>query len=237
MARLIFDIETAGEDFDSFDEVTQKMLTRTIDKDALSSEEYERAIDKVRNDVVFSPLTGKIVAIGVFDESRDKSVVYFQAPGEKLGEVEEGNTTYKQMSEKEMLESFWRGANEYDEFISFNGRGFDVPYLMLRSAIANVKPTKDLMRGRYLYQQDRNAVHIDLFDQLSFYGAVYSKGRSLHMYCRAFGIDSPKEGGVSGDNVTELFNDGKYMDIARYNMRDLVSTKELFEYWNSYLRF
>lgn len=237
MARLIFDIETAGEDFDTFDEVTKKSLTWWVDKVGLSEEKYEHEIEKVKGETVFSPLTGEVVAIGMLDDSTGKGAVYFQAPGEKIGVVEEGNATYKQMTESEILENFWRVANEYEEFVSFNGRTFDVPYMMIRSAINDVKPSKDLMRGRYLYQHDRSAVHVDLADQLTFYGATPRKGRSLHMFTRAFGIESPKGGEVSGDNVTEMFREKKYLEIAKYNMKDLEATKGVFEYWNSYLRF
>jgi len=77
-----------------------------------------------------------------------------------------------------MLENFWNGAKSYQEFISFNGRGFDVPFLMIRSAIHKIIPSKDLMHGRYLYQQLSNAKHIDLFDQLTFYWSYASQRRS-----------------------------------------------------------
>ena len=238
MAKLVFDIETAGEDFESFDKTTQEVLTRWVENSIVEdSDEYEKAIERVKHDTVFSPLTSEVVAIGVLDCEKEKSVVYFQAPGEKLGNKEEGNVTYKQATEKEMLESFWRGVNEYDEFISFNGRGFDVPFLMIRSAIHNVRPTKNLIGPRYLYQHPQGAVHVDLQDQLTFYGAMRKTGMSLHMFARAFGIESPKEDGVSGDDVTRLFREKKYLDIARYNANDLTATKELYDYWNSYLRF
>ena len=59
---------------------------------------------------------------------------------------------------------------------------------------------------------------------------------SLHMFTRAFGIKSPKDSGVSGDNVTELFKQKKYTDIAKYNAGDLWETKELYDYWQKYLR-
>ena len=45
------------------------------------------------------------------------------------------NVYYKGLSEKEMLESFWRVAKYVDQFITFNGRNFDVPFLMMRSAM------------------------------------------------------------------------------------------------------
>ena len=176
---------------------------------------------------------GEVVAIAVLDQN-NKGAVYFQAPGDDIAEFEENGIKYKQMTEKKMLENFWKGATKYDEFISFNGRGFDAPFLAIRSAIHKIKPTKDLMEGRYLYQQ-KKCQHIDLHDQLSFYGAVRRKG-SLHLYSRAFGIKSPKSEGISGDDIGRLFKEKKFVEIAKYNAGDLFATKELYDYWNNYLR-
>jgi len=234
--KLVLDIETVGEDFDSLDKATQESLTRWIKKDSESESEYKEALDELKNGLGFSALTAEIVAIGVLDCGKDEGVVYFQAPGKKLGEFKEENTTFKQCSEKEMLEKFWEGAKKYNYFITFNGRAFDIPFMMVRSAIHGIRPTKDLMRGRYLSQQSFDAVHVDLLDQLTYYGAVRKKG-NLHLWTRAFGITSPKAGGVTGDDVGKLFKEKKYAEIARYNAGDLRATKELHEKWENYLNF
>lgn len=234
--KLILDIETVGEDFDSLDEATRGVLTHWIERESGSEEEYGIALEELKNGLGFSPLTGEIVAIGVLDYHKNEGVVYYQSPGEKIKEFSEEGITFKAMPEKDMLEKFWEGAKKYQHFITFNGRGFDAPFLMIRSAIHGIRPTKDLMRGRYLYQNSPDAVHIDLLDQLTFYGAVRRKG-GLHLWSRAFGIKSPKDEGVTGDDVGRLFREKKYLDIARYNVGDLRATKDLYEKWESYLNF
>ena len=156
--------------------------------------------------------------------------------GEKNKEIVEGEITFKQFSERDMLERFWEGARHYQHFITFNGREFDIPFLMLRSAIHGIRPTKDLMRGRYVYQHNADAVHIDLRDQLSFYGALRRKG-SLHLWSRAFGIQSPKSGGITGDDVGRFFKERKFLDIAKYNVGDLRATRELYKKWEEHLNF
>ncbi len=236
MSTLIFDIETVGEEFDVLDETTQKGLTRWIEKESESPEDYAVALKELKEGLGFSPLTGQIVAIGVLDAEKDKAAVYFQAPGEEFGNFEEDGVTFRQMTEKEMLEHFWNGAKQYQEFVSFNGRGFDAPFLMIRSAINSVRPTCDLMSNRYLSKQWSGPRHIDLFDQLSFYGATRRKG-SLHLYSRAFGIKSPKSEGVNGDDVGPLFKARKFKEIATYNVGDLRATGALYEYWKKYLNF
>jgi len=236
MPKLIFDIETIGENYDELDETTQDVLTRWIKREAGNDEEYKVALKDIKESLGFSPLTGEIVAIGVLDGEKNKGAVYYQSPGTKENDSEEDGIKFRPLSEKEMLEHFWEGAKKYDEFISFNGRGFDVPFLMIRSAVHGVRPTKNLMGYRYVESQKYGDRHIDLYDQLSFYGASRRKG-SLHLYCRAFGIKSPKADGVSGDDVAGLFKEGRFLDIARYNVGDLVATKALYERWDKYLRF
>ena len=111
-------------------------------KDSESEEEYVKALEELKNGLGFSPLTGQIVAIGVLDYDKNQGVVYFQAPGENLKDFQEENITFKPCTEKEMLENFWKGAEKYNEFITFNGRGFDAPFLAVRSAVHKIKATK-----------------------------------------------------------------------------------------------
>jgi hypothetical protein len=233
---LIFDIETVGVDFEGLDKDTQDNLTRWIKKDAEESEEkYEIFLADLKNNLGFSPLTGEIVAIGVFDSEKNKGAVYYQAPDAGEKETSEGNFSFKPMTEKEMLENFWQGAKNYSEFVSFNGREFDAPFLAIRSAINKIKPPKNLLANRYLTSQPYSVQHIDLRDQLSFYGASRRKG-SLHLYCRAFGIKSPKSEGITGDDVGRLFKEKKYLEIARYNSWDLLATWELYNIWKEYVK-
>lgn len=236
MSTLIFDIETVGVNFDTLDEKTKENLTAWIKREAESEADYEKSLEVLKAGLGFSPLTGEIVAIGVLDADKEKGAVYFQAPEKDIADFEEGGIKYKSMGEDEMLAAFWDGARQYNEFVSFNGRGFDAPFLMIRSAIHQIRPSVDLMSNRYLSSQKFGPRHVDLADQFTFYGAV-RKRPSLHLLCRAFGIASPKEGEVTGDQVGQLFFNKEYEKIARYNAGDLFATKTLFEYWNAYLKF
>ena len=232
---LIFDIETVGADFDALDEVTRKNLTRWAERSAAGDEDkYNVYLRDVKEGLGFSPLTGEIAAIGVLDSERNRGVVYFQAPDVHESEYTDGGFTFKPRTEAEMLKDFWQGALKYPEFVSFNGRMFDVPWLMLRSAVHRIKPTRNLMSNRYLKWQDNNVRHVDLLDQLTFYGAVRRKG-SLHLYCQALGIRSPKAEGITGDDVGRMFKKKQYREIAEYNSWDLVATWELYKLWLEYI--
>lgn len=232
---LIFDIETVGIDFDSLDKVTRTNLTRWIKREAGDSEnKYNALLTDLKEGLGFSPLTGKIVAIGVFDTVKNKGVVYFQSPDQEIEEWRDASFTFKPRTEEEMIIAFWQGAKAYNIFISFNGRSFDVPFILIRGAKYKIKPSKNLMANRYLRFQQSAVKHIDLFDQLSFYGAVRRRG-NLHLYCQALGIRSPKAFGITGDDVGDLFKNKKYKEIAEYNSWDLIATTELYEKWRKYI--
>lgn len=236
MPKLVFDIETIGEDFDSLDSVTKETLTHWIKRESNNDEEYQAALEDLKSGMGFSALTGEIVAIGVLDVEKNEGAVYFQARDAEIKDWKEEGIEFRPMSEKEMLAKFWELAKFSNEFISFNGRGFDVPFLMARSAIHKIRPSKDLLSNRYLNLQKYDSKHVDLLDQLTFYGAVRRRG-GLHLWCRAFGIKSPKAEGITGNDVATLFKEKKFSEIAKYNVGDLRATKELYEYWDKYVRF
>src|SRR5271156_3194199 len=134
-SKLVIDIETIGEDFEVLDHDTQANLTRWIKRESENDEEYKIALEDLKNGLGFSPLTGEIVAIGLLDYHKNEGAVYYQAPGQKNKEVKEDGISFKQMTEKEMLQKFWELAERYQVFITFNGRAFDMPFVMIRSAI------------------------------------------------------------------------------------------------------
>lgn len=223
MSGIIFDIETVGENFDSLDEASREYFLK------FAQTEEERA--EARNSLSFYPLTAQIVAIGMLEAEGAKGFVFFQNGSGQPQSFKEGDVQYVSGTEKEILQHFWTQIKPYERFVTFNGRVFDCPFLMLRSAIHKVRPSKNLVPYRYSYTN-----HIDLYDQLTFYDALRRRF-GLHLWCRAFGIKSPKEEGISGLDVKGLYEAGRYLDIARYCGRDIVATKELFLYWDKYLKF
>lgn len=222
MTKIIFDIETAGQDFDSLDEQSKEYFLRFADTPEKQAE--------AKQSLSFYPVTAQIVAIGMLEVETNKAFVFFQDGGQNKKTIE-GSVTYVGADEKEILMNFWKLIAKADTFITFNGRCFDCPFIMIRSAIHGIRAAKNLMPYRY-----GQGPHVDLFDQLSFLGAVQRRF-SLDMWCKAFGIKSPKDEGVTGLQVKDLFDSGHYVDIARYCARDLEATKELYLYWEKYIKF
>jgi predicted PolB exonuclease-like 3'-5' exonuclease len=219
MRTVIFDIETIPVDFDSFDEAQKEYLL----KFSQTEEEKEKTIDQL---ALWAP-TNKIVAIGMMVVETNRGAVYFQSEDKKADWLED-NIKYSIGSEKEILEKFWQAIKYADRFVTFNGRGFDCPVLMLKSIMLGVKITKNLMPYRYA-----NNLHVDLLEQLTFYNS-YRKF-NLDFYCKAFGIDSPKTKEINGHEVLPMYKNGEYEKIAKYCARDLTATRELFLKWDEYI--
>lgn len=218
MRTIVFDIETIGVSLEQLDIASREYLTKWT-----SSEED---VEKVQQQMALWAPTNRIVAIGLLCVETQKGAVYFQS--EKDISFEEEGILYVSGSEEEILQKFWAAIRHADRFVTFNGRCFDCPVLMLRSAMLSVRPSRTLMPYRY-----KTDVHVDLLDQLHFYKAT--KGFSLDMYCKAFGIDSPKAGGITGHDVKPLFEEGAYETIARYCAGDLWATRLLYLRWRDYL--
>ena len=224
MSVVVFDIETIGVDFTSLDEISKSKLLKSAD-----NEEEEQ---EIKNSLGLSPLTGEIVTVAMLDVETDQGAVFYQDknPANAQKAFKEKNVEYVVCTEKEILKYFWQNIRKYQQFVTFNGRGFDCPYLIIRSGIMKIKPTRELMPYRY-----DTKLHIDLYDQMTFYGAM-RRGFSLHMLTQAFGIRSPKEEGIDGAQVQELFAQGRCEDIARYCLRDVEATKQLYLNWEKFIK-
>ncbi len=222
MNRVVFDIETLGFPLDSFDEKQQEYLL----KFAKTEEERTEAIQKL----ALTPLTGHIIAIGMVNPDSKHGKVWFRSDKPDSFTSDDGLVEYVSAEEKEILEGFWDAITHYNQFITFNGRSFDCPFVMLRSAILGVKPTRNLLPYRYSHQE-----HCDLLEQLTFYSAF--RKFSLDFYCKAFGIRSPKSDGITGLDLGPLFEAGRFRDIAEYCIGDVQATAELFALWQQFLAF
>lgn len=234
MRRVIIDIETVGKDFELFDEVTKRDIISKITAEQ-GTQEYEDQLLSLTQELQFSPLMGEVIVIGAYDVEKETGVVSFQSKDTDLQETTEGNMVYKVRSEKSMLEAFWGGIAEYDECITFNGRGFDIPYLIARSGVQKVHVTRDLMSNRYNNRSWGGILHIDLYDQLKYYGSVQRAG-SLHLWTQAMGIESPKGGSIEGKDVGKAFAEGRAFEVAQYNAKDLIATAELYKRWKEYMQ-
>jgi DNA polymerase III epsilon subunit-like protein len=217
MKKLVIDIETVGMPWEEHDPYVREYLLKGMNE-AEAEEEKRRG--------ALSPFTGQIVTIGIVNAENGRACAMYQVPGqtEVITRVE-GNRTLISGTERQILEKFWQYLGKEDRFISFNGRQFDGPFLMIRSAIHGVVPKRDLVGSRYRFHPN-----CDLREVLNFNGTVYGKQVrfNLDLACKAFGITSSKTDGMDGRSVETMYRTGRHEEIALYCLEDVRATCELY---------
>jgi DNA polymerase elongation subunit (family B) len=217
MKKLVIDIETVGTPWEEHDPYVREYLIKGMN-DAEAEEEKRRG--------ALSPFTGRIVAIGIVNAETGRSCALYEVPGQtEVITRKDGNRTLISGSERQILEKFWDFLDRGDRFISFNGRQFDGPFLMIRSAIHGVVPKRDLVGNRY-----RLHPNCDLREVLNFNGTLNARQMrfNLDLACKSFGIVSSKAEGMDGRAVEKLYRSGRYEDIAVYCLEDVRATCELY---------
>ena len=215
MASVVFDIETVGVSWESLDDGQRTYLTKYV------RNEDER--DKVPDLLSLWPLTGRIVVLGMVNPDSGRGRVWYEKDDGRLEETSaDGLFTFVGDSEAAFLEEFWSAIVRFDRFVSFNGRCFDGPFLMLRSAALGIRVTKNLCGYRYAIKP-----HTDLLDVLSLFGA--SRKWNLDFACKVFGVESPKEHGLDGYAVGHYYREKRLREIALYCRRDVEATAQLFQ--------
>ena len=225
--NLVFDIETVGYNFNELSESQQEFILRYAEKETEPDLRGKKEEEAIRYLSLY-PLTAKVVAIGMLNTETEHSMVLYESDKEEEWESEDGEVKYQSFSERELLIHFWDFVKKVDSVITFNGRNFDIPFLMMRSAILRIKPSRNFIKKRY-----DNRAHIDLLDRFTNYGIT--KKFNLDFYCNAFGIESPKSHGVTGVDVKALYEAGRIKEIATYCNHDVTATFELYKIWNEFL--
>jgi predicted PolB exonuclease-like 3'-5' exonuclease len=218
MKKLVIDIETVGTPWEELDAYVREYLIKGLsDGDA---EETRRAGG-------LSPFRGRIIAIGVINIEDGRSCAMYEVPGQTQLSIEKaGQRTYISGSEKQILEKFWEFFEGDSRFITFNGRQFDGPFLMIRSAINGIIPKRDLVGYRYGYHPN-----CDLREALNFFGTTNARQFkfNLDLACKVFGVETSKGEGLDGRSVETWYRAGRHREIADYCLDDVRATCELYE--------
>lgn len=218
MKKLVIDIETVGTPWEELDAYVREYLIKGLnDGDA---EETRRAGG-------LSPFRGRIIAIGVINIEDGRSCAMYEVPGQTQLSIEKaGQRTYISGSEKQILEKFWEFFEGDSRFITFNGRQFDGPFLMIRSAINGIVPKRDLVGYRYGFHPN-----CDLREALNFFGTTNARQFkfNLDLACKVFGVETSKGEGLDGRSVETWYRAGRHREIADYCLDDVRATCELYE--------
>lgn len=215
MKTVVFDIETVGLPWLDLD----PMLRETLTRGAGGGDEYRTKRDWRS----LSPYAAKVVVIAMLNPDTGRGRVWYEGSGDRsVAPSADGLFEHVGCDERTMLAEFWSDLARYDRVVTFNGRGFDGPFLAVRSAVHGVAPTKNLMGYRYAVNE-----HVDLMEILTFQGASFQKP-SLHAACCAFGIPSPKSEEMHGYAVGDAYRKGRLAEILDYCRRDVDATAELY---------
>jgi hypothetical protein len=137
MATVVFDIETVGGSWDSLDDGQRTYLQKYVRNDE------ERA--KLPEMMSLWPLTGKIVVLAMLNPDTGRGRVWYEKGDGRFEETSaDGLFTFVGDTEPAFLAEFWGAIVRFDRFVSFNGRCFDGPFLMLRSAALGLRVSKNL---------------------------------------------------------------------------------------------
>jgi hypothetical protein len=219
ISEVVFDIETLASPPGPFDTVEQ------ISGSPPAGEDPAEVVHRMS----LAPLTARVLAVAMLNPGTRRGKVWYEHPECAPHRTGDGLFEMLPATEEEMLAGFWASVRGFERLITFNGRLFDCPFLMLRSALLGVTPSRNLLPYRYSARE-----HCDLMDQLTFYGAM--RKFTLEAYCRGFGI--VREGGETGrPDFSRLLDQGKYREIAGYAAGTVMATAELYRRWRETLSF
>ncbi len=127
----------------------------------------------------------------------------------------------------EMVRLFWNGIeNQYKDasLVTFNGRGFDIPLLELmafRYGFTAKRHFKDKFASRFRF----GTKHIDVHDWMSNYNAIRMTG-GLNLLAKILGKPGKME--AKGDEVYDMYLEGRVQEINDYCIHDVLDTYFVF---------
>ena len=220
VTTIVFDIEVAGFHWDEVDESTRGYL--------LDREKDPDRRDGVPERTALYPGLGKVVAIGMWLVAEDRGLLLLEGEEEREHEWEKvPRSKVFRGDERALLSRFWEtvGHRAKDgrlpRLVTYNGRCYDGPVLMVRSAQLEVAATRTLVPNRYRVED-----HTDLMDVLTFFGTTRDRF-TLDYWCRRFDVESPKSK-IDGSQVARAYREGRVEDIGEYCLRDVRATAELY---------
>ncbi len=200
---LIIDLETIP-DLTLVDILPEpKADTRLKDPEKIAANIAMKA-EKQKKEMGLDPLTNIICCAGFADLDGNTNHIILES----------------EESEKKLLNNFWDICSDYDHFVSFNGRQFDMRCLYIHSMRHNISPSIAINSSKY-----NRGNHTDLRPVLSGEGA-FAKGK-LDTYAKLF-LDRGKTVGINGEDVWEYWLMGDKEFIGQYCEEDCEITRDLY---------
>ena len=193
-----------------------------IDTEVIPDEEMPKALRP--NDEVLKSIACEIVTISYL-----KATIPTR-PGEAFGIEMLGSLTRQDRTEAAMLADFWKAFGHYQpRLLTWNGRGFDVPVLRMRSLKHLVTtPWFTLGQNKFESYAYRYANwHVDLMDVMSDYGGT----QRLALDPTAAALGLPGKIGGHGADVADMIATGDHEQCRRYCEADSLNLYGIYLRW------
>lgn len=195
MKKLFFDIETICAD-----DIHKEFFQAEYDKKLVHEQDFDEFFSRSALDGNF----GRVFCIGY---------AINDGPLECVCDESEAKT----------LEKFWEIAKDVDLFIGHNVLDFDLKFILKRSIINKIKPTKNLSFARY-----RSNPIYDTMREWDCWGQGMT---SLDKLARALDLETSK-GEMNGAKVTEAYRNGEKDKICEYCKQDVRLTRQVYNKMN-----
>lgn len=212
ITTLSIDIETVPADGE---EVRERIAASVQPPGNISKPETIAAWEATRKpDLVeaafragaLSAVTGKIICIGMVSQHGELSFC-----GDDEPEITRAAYGYLQ------------SLDEPITYVGHNIAGFDLPFLRQRSIVHRIRPPLSLAKAWRAKPWDGS-----VGDSMVMWDSDKQKRISLDKLCRLLGIASPKDTGVDGSQVYDLYVAGEMQRIADYCLADCRAALECY---------
>lgn len=183
---------------------------------------------------------GRFVKVGNFGNAFIESAFIESTPSVGVDSINEPTSrTFLDTLESTLLSEFWQFINKNNpKLVSFNGRGFDIPTMLLRAMRYNI--------GAWAYFEQKNPAlnkskwdnyrvrycedfHTDLYESLGHFGAA--RNLNLDALCKM--LDLVGKYDMSGAQVYETYL-GESISDKNTESTDIESKKAALEVINHY---
>ena len=152
------------------------------------------------------PVFSKIIAIGIKQPNTQPNVIHGD-------------------NEREILEKFWVLIDKLKPktIVTFNGYGFDVPFIYARSSLNKIKPTMRINTNKWNMERSN---HFDCMVFFSQYGVFINVAQAI--ICKMLGIGVPSDI-ISGPQIEDCYKGKDWKPIIYRCEQDTIMTEELYK--------
>ncbi|MHB8362861.1 MAG: ribonuclease H-like domain-containing protein [Patescibacteria group bacterium] len=230
---IILDIETYKTDNQSYLNYKSVNISAPSNyKDQSKIDAYiENEKKKVNEKAALSPLTGKIILIGILTDATEN---HGTSIATEVGIVD--YSVAQDTNEKFLLQQFWEMLsdlwdNGHQPLVTYNGKQFDLPYIISRSTIMGLTKPNLLPSMKQLLSKYDSRDHIDLFQTLNPNYGDYS---SLNEWSYLTGDSNVLEHNNASE-IANWYETGQMDKIIEKNKMDLFKTYFLYNKVRSWI--